>query len=115
MRISIKGLITLIIIIVVIVLVGVHSFFCMRHLPKGELLNSYISPSGKYVVNAYICEGNATNGESIRCEAVTEQGVRNIYWQYKESCVDCVWISDDVIRINGREINVKKDVYDWRR
>lgn len=77
----------------------------LDNLPKGELIDSSISPNGKYTVNAYLCSGNATTDFSVRCEVVDSETskCRNIYWK-----------SDEVVVINDVELNVLTDKYDWR-
>ena len=32
----------------------------MNDLPNGDYIESYESPNGAYVVNSYLCSGNAT-------------------------------------------------------
>ena len=54
-------------------------------------------------------------GERIRGEAVTDRGVKNIYWQYDETRADVRWLSDEVVSINGVVLNIYEDVYDYRR
>lgn len=92
-----------------------YGFFDMDRLPKGAKIGSYTSPNGIYIVNAYICGGNATTGEAVRCELVNGTKSKNIYWKYKESSVECNWISDTVVEINGIQLDVTRDTYDWRR
>ena len=87
----------------------------MERLPDGELIASSQSPGGKHVVNIYLCKGGATVADSIRAEVVTGNTKRNIYWQYKESECMCEWASEDVVCINGRELNVTVESYDWRQ
>ena len=41
--------------------------------------------------------------------------VRNIYWDYKIKSIDVKWINDHIVLINGHKIDVKNEVYDWRK
>ncbi|WP_066895079.1 DUF5412 family protein [Clostridium nigeriense] len=41
--------------------------------------------------------------------------IKNIYWQYNCKKADLEWLSDEVIKINGVKLNVKKEIYDYRR
>lgn len=59
--------------------------------------------------------GGATTSYAIRGEAVTDRGVKNIYWQYDETRADVRWLSDEVVSINGVVLNIYEDVYDYRR
>ncbi len=40
---------------------------------------------------------------------------RNIYWQYHCGTADVQWLNDTTVSINGKVLNVKSDVYDYRR
>lgn len=88
----------------------------MEYLPHGELVDTTVSPNNEYVVNAYLCSGNATTDFSIRCEVVDlkTNKSRNIYWNYHQEDVSWYWKSQDVIVINNIELNVLTDEYDWR-
>lgn len=88
----------------------------MDNLPTGELISSTTSPEKTYTVNAYCCSGNATTDFSVRCEVVnnTTKEKRNFYWMYHQSTVTPKWLNDKTIDINGIELNVKTDSYDWR-
>ena len=41
--------------------------------------------------------------------------VRNIYWNYHCSTADIEWVDDKTVIINGIELDVTKDLYDYRR
>ena len=92
-----------------------YFFIDTNHLPTGTLIASYPSPDGTFTVNVYECESNATSANSLRAEVVTEGKTRNIYWQYDESLYSVEWISEKVVSINGVQLDVLSDIYDWRR
>lgn len=101
------------------VMILISTFFTacsLEYLPHGELIDTTASPNNEYVVNAYLCSGNATTDFSIRCEVVDlkTNKSRNIYWNYHQEDVSCYWKSQDVIVINNIELNVLTDEYDWR-
>lgn len=88
-------------------------------LPRGEIQASCASPTGEYTVNLYLCNGGATVDYAIRGEVVYNKGVvfkkkKDIYWNYHEQTADCIWITDHVVAINGMELDVRYDSYDWR-
>ena len=58
------------------------------------------SPSGNQI-HLYLCNGGATKSYAIRGEAVTDRGVKNIYWQYDETRTDVRWLSDEVVSITA--------------
>ena len=60
----------------------------LTNLPQGEFLNSYESPGSSFTLN--------------------------IYWGYHEEEAEVNWIDEETVVINGRTLNVLKDVYDFR-
>lgn len=102
---------------VVMILISIFFTACsLKYLPHGELIDITVSPNNEYVVNAYLCSGNATTDFSVRCEVVDlkTNKSRNIYWNYHQEDVSWYWKSQDVIVINNIELNVLTDEYDWR-
>lgn len=106
------------------VLVGVgfllfnYFFMGMSRLPEGELLTTTLSPNEQYSVNVYISKSGATVADAVRGELVNhnkKDKVKNIYWQYRESEAEVIWINDHVVSINGIELDVRHDVFDYRR
>ena len=88
----------------------------MKNLPAGEFIKSSVSPDGTYKINAYVCDGGATVDFSVRCEVETLSTgeTRNIFWQYHRQDIEIEWLSDYVVKIDGIELDVTKDSYDWR-
>ena len=88
----------------------------MNDLPNGDYIESYESPNGEYVVNSYLCSGNATVDFAVRCEAVNNKtgDTRNIYWEYHFDTADVSWVDENTVLINGHYLNVITDSYDWR-
>ena len=105
-------------IIIILLLVINHFFFSMSKLPEGEYLTEATSPNGEYTVNAYVSRSGATVADAVRGEVVYHQKrdrKKNIYWAYRESTADIVWIDDHTVSFNGMELDVRKDVYDFRK
>ena len=112
--------------ILIISLIGFviyHFFFDINSVPKGEYLCESVSPNGNYTVKIYITNEalsvGGTRGEVINNK--TEKK-RNIYWEYNRNLYEegiiensILWESDEVVVINGKRLNVKKDAYDWRK
>ena len=89
----------------------------MGHLPEGDLLESYLSPSGEYTLNIYV-SSPALSSSAIRGEIVYNNRnykKKNIYWQYKVDDANVIWVEEDTVLINGVKLNVLKDTYDYRR
>ena len=105
-------------IILLLTLTMNYFFFSMHHLPKGELLTEVESPEGQYTVRAYLTNGGATVSYAVRGEVIYHEKknkTKNIYWQYREENADIVWIDDHNVSFNGIELDVRKDVYDYRK
>lgn len=104
----------LVIIFVSIALVIYHR---ATALPIGELIRTSSSPNGSYTIQAYLCDSGATTDQAIRAEVLNNDSgkVRNIYWQYHAYDADIEWLSDTLVRINGVELDVRTDAYDYRK
>jgi hypothetical protein len=105
-------------IIIILLLVINHFFFSMSNLPDGEFLTESQSPTGEYTVKAYLSMSGATVADAVRGEVVYHQKKnrkKNIYWGYRKSTAEIVWIDDHTVSINGIELDVRKDVYDFRK
>ena len=89
----------------------------LTKLPKGELTASYDSPSHAYTLNMYLCgEKSSTGFLSFRGELFThaDNSRKNIYWMEYECGpdADVVWLDENTVRINGRVLDVSRDLYD---
>ena len=106
-------------IIIAILSYGVYSaFFDMRRLPKGDLISEVTSPNGKYTINAYVSEGGATTDFTVLGELIyntINKRTKNIYWNYHEDTANMQWIDNDTAIINGHQLNVLHDTFDFRR
>ena len=105
-------------IIIILLLVINHFFFSMSNLPEGEFLTESGSPNGEYTVRAYVSMSGATVADAVRGEVVYHQKKdkkKNIYWGYRESTAEIVWIDEHTVSINGVKLDVRKDVYDFRK
>nr|WP_205961733.1 DUF5412 domain-containing protein [Psychrobacillus vulpis] len=93
------------------------AFFDMNRLPTGEFLTEESSPDGKYTLKAYISDGGATTNYAIRGELVfneEKKKKKNIYWNYREESADISWLDNATVVINGHELDVPRDKYDYR-
>lgn len=94
------------------------AFFDLNRLPTGDLLTSSMSPKGTYTVRAYVSDGGATTDFAVRGEVGingTDQKPKTIYWNYHESKAKITWIDDQTVVINGHQLNVLRDTFDFRR
>ena len=90
----------------------------MQQLPEGDVLTEEISPSGDYTVKGYVSRSGATVADAVRGEVIYHKKrdkKKNIYWGYRESGADIRWIDEHTVSINGTELDVRKDVHDFRK
>ncbi|UJF16614.1 DUF5412 domain-containing protein [Jeotgalibaca sp. MA1X17-3] len=112
------------IILSLLVIVGLLSygfywaFFDMNRLPEGELIADVSSPKETYTIKAYLTNGGATTSYAIRGELHfndSNKKAKNIYWNNREEEVEIEWMDDDTVRINGIELEVEDEKFDFRR
>ncbi len=73
------------------------------------------SPNGKITLEVYRVEAGATVDFSIKVYRI--QGTQKvlIYNAYHEYEATIQWVNDNIVRINGRELNLSQgETYDWR-
>ena len=92
-------------------------FYDIQHIEGQEIIKEVPSPKGTYTVTAYLNNGGATVDYAVLCsvKANDKTRVKNIYWQYRCEQADIVWLDEQTVQINGIELNVEKDIYDFRR
>jgi hypothetical protein len=103
---------------IILLLILNYFFFNTNHLPKGDFMTEAKSPNGEYTVRAYLSNGGATVAFSVRGEVDyhdKRNKTKNIYWGYREDQAEIIWLDDQTVSINGVELDVRKDVYDWRK
>ena len=105
-------------IIIILLLVINHFFFSMSKLPEGEFLTEAKSPNGEYTVKTYVSSGGTLVADAVRGEVIFHEKKdkkKNIYWGYRESISEIVWIDKHTVTINEVVLDIRKDVYDWRK
>lgn len=92
------------------------AFYDIQRIEGQEIIGEVSSPDGTYTVTAYLNNGGATTGYAVLCSVKTsgQNKEKNIYWQYRCEEADIVWVDECTIQINGVELNVEKDTYDYR-
>ncbi|WP_244094257.1 DUF5412 domain-containing protein [Jeotgalibacillus salarius] len=92
-------------------------FYNIDRLPQGESLTEETSPDGTYTLKAYIINGGATTSYSVRGELVTNDSgkTKNVYWQYRKETAEIKWQDEDTVVINGVELDVPEERYDYRK
>ncbi len=115
-----KKFLKIIIPIMIVIAIGVYAihwaFFDIQRIEGQELINEVVSPDGKYTVSAYLNNGGTTTDYTVLCSVRNNETEKekNIYWNYH--CTEAVieWNNEDTVTINGIELNVTKDTYDYR-
>ena len=108
-----------IVLLIVITMLGYGvywGFYDIQRLKGQELIQEVSSPNGTYTVTAYMNNGGATTDYAVLCSVKSndQNKEKNIYWQYHCEDASIVWLDDYTVQINGVELNVKKDTYDYR-
>ncbi len=112
---TITGLILLL--VISILGYGIYwAFYDIQRIEGQEIIQEVSSPNGTHTVTAYLNHGGATTDYAVLCSVKTngQNKERNIYWQYHCEEADIVWVDEHTVQINGVELNVKKDTYDYR-
>jgi len=105
-------------IVMILLLVFNYFFFNINRLPEGEFLTEEISPNGDYTIKIYVSDGGATVSDAVRGEVIyhkRKDKKKNIYWQNHEESAMIYWINEHTISINEMELDVRKDIYDFRK
>jgi len=92
------------------------AFYDIQHIEGQEIIQEVYSPNGTYTVTAYLNNGGATTSYAVLCSVKNNNTgkEKNIYWQYRCTDADIIWLDEDTVQINGVKLNVKRDTYDYR-
>lgn len=92
------------------------AFYDIQRIEGQEVIHEVTSPNGTYTVTAYLNDGGATAGYAVLCSIKTSgrNNEKNIYWQYHCENANIVWVDDQTVQINGVQLNVTRDTYDYR-
>lgn len=109
--------------IIIAILVGGVSyafnwaFLDIQRINGQEYLNESTSPNGVYTVTAYLNNGGATVDYAVlgRLKNNRNGKTKNIYWQYHCEKAEMEWVNDETLKINDQQLNVKNEIYDYRR
>ena len=93
------------------------AFLDIQRISGQEYLNESTSPNGAYTVTAYLNNGGATVDYAVlgRLKNNKSGKIKNIYWQYHCEKAEMEWMNNETLKINGKELNVKDEIYDYRR
>lgn len=117
MKKTLSNIIIVILLIVSLLGYGFYwAFYDIQRIEGHDVIAEVSSPNDTYTITAYLNNGGATTSYAVLC-SVTNNSTgkeKNIYWQYRCEQVDIVWLDEETVQINGIELNVKKDTYDYR-
>ena len=106
-----------VVLIALLLVYGIYwAFYDIQRLEGYEIIQEELSPDGTYTVTAYLNNGGATTAYGVLCSVKSNDRnkEKNIYWQYPCTTANIQWLDDSTVRINGIELNVEKDTYDFR-
>ena len=111
------GLGTITLIIVILLFIGYRLFFDLESLPEGVFISEVSSPMDEYTIKFYINETSLSSPSLKGVLFYNEQDNqrKTIYNEYKQHEAIVEWVDNDTIIINGHQLNILEDVYDWRR
>ena len=95
-----------------------YLFFNIERVPEGELLAEELSPTGEYTVLTYVSNAHSTVAPAVRGEVIYHEKnseKRNLYWAYRMEEGEIDWITEHIVSINGMELDVRSDTYDFRK
>ena len=105
-------------ILIITLLSSFHlAFFSLQRIDGQKKTGEYISPDGKYTITSYLNNGGATTAYAVLC-TVKRSGnnkEKNIYWNYPCEEATVSWLDKTTVEINGINLDIKKDTYDFRR
>ncbi|MEA5136725.1 MAG: DUF5412 family protein [Candidatus Fimivivens sp.] len=105
--------------VLLFILTTFYNFFYNTQYIKGEeVIGTYPSPGGTYILTTYLNNRhNMTVDFAVlgRVKNTKTHLSRNIYWQYHCNIAEVEWLDETTVVINDQVLNVKKDVYDYRK
>jgi hypothetical protein len=93
------------------------AFYDIQRFHGQNYLCESTSPNCLYTVTAYSNNGGATVDFAVLGVLKNNDNgkEKNIYWQYHCQNAKLEWVDNKTIMINGRELNVENEIYDYRR
>ena len=108
------------IIIVAAIALGAGAYSLLydtQKLEGQEIICQVDSPENKYTVTAYLNSGD-DGKNAVLCHVTAKIFLgrdRNIYWNYPCDKAEIAWKDETTVIINGVEIDVRFDTYDYRK
>lgn len=115
---TIYKILIIIVLVISFISYGIYwAFFDIQHIKGQEFICESTSPNEKYTISAYLNNGGTTTAYAVLCKLKNNSTgkKKNIYWQYRCEDAEITWKSDEIATINGIELDVTKDVYDYRK
>ncbi len=114
------GVVIAFLFLVIIILFGyrVYKSFTSIDMIKGEeCIGKKKSPDSRYEARAFRNDGGATTDYAVLVVLIDlKNGTeKNIFWDYHCDYADMKWNSNNIIEINGIELKVPDQVYDYRK
>ena len=116
-----KTTLTIFLSIAIIVGIGTYAvdwaFYDIQRIEGQEYITESTYPNGEYTVITYLNNGGATTDYAVLGKLKNNNNgkTKNIYWQYNCEKAEISWINDETVKINGIQLEVKNEIYDFRR
>lgn len=107
----------MVLLLTALLIYGIHwALFDIQRIEGQEVIEEVTSPNDNYTITAYLNNRGATSDYAVLCSVTDNQTgkERNIYWQYQCSEAKIEWKDEKTVIINGVELDVLKDSYDYR-
>ncbi|TCS95749.1 DUF5412 family protein [Hazenella coriacea] len=92
---------------------GVMFTMFLHLIAEDRLIKEIFSPDGAYTIQIYEPVGMMPDYSSYVDVVFNDElrDSRRIYWQGYSQDLNVVWVSEDMVDVNGRKLNVYKDAY----
>lgn len=93
------------------------AFFDVQRINGQDILTELASPKNTYTVTAYLNNGGATTDYAVLCTVTNNKTSKskNIYWNSPCQTAAVAWVDDVTVMINEVKLDVRHDVFDYRR
>lgn len=118
MKKKIKNILLIVLAFVVAIVCGAYSLlFDTQRIEGQEIIAQVDSPQNQYTVTAYL--NSDDDGKcAVLCHVTAKKILgrdRNVYWNYPCGSAEIEWIDETTVVINGVELDVRFDTFDYRK
>lgn len=84
-----------------------------QHIKGQDVIATYPSPNGAYILTTYLNNGGMTTSFSVlgRVQNTKTNKCRNVYWKYHCTVSRVEWLNDTTVVLNDITLDIEKDMY----